>query len=89
MKPTFGDEKQIRLVQLESQYAGIKPLDTVDHDCDCPYCDEVNTYCPYCDEIVDEDECLRIEKCTECNKKIMPSSIASEIFKIKYELKLI
>lgn len=84
IKPVFGDKNQIRLLQLESEYKGIEPIEYIDCDCNCPYCEAEIERCPYCGE---SDECQLIaDECKDCKKEVIPYDVEHEIRLLKHKI---
>lgn len=86
IKPEFGNTDQIRLLDIESKYQGIKSYSYIDCDCGCPNCDAELELCPYCKQSSRDQFYDWI--CKDCKKEVMPYDVARELSRIKERLNI-
>jgi len=69
MRPEFGNEDQIKLLELEHQFKDTKPMQFVDCDCDCENCEAELEKCPYCGEASLDQ--FQNYTCVDCEKEVI------------------
>jgi len=77
-KPVFGDKEQIELLQLKDKYMGIKPMEFMECECNCPYCDADLELCPYCNKSSFNQFSVD-DFCKDCKKEVIPFNISRRI----------
>lgn len=84
IKPVFGDQDQIELMELEKKNDGLKSISHVECDCNCEFCENMIEQCPYCDQVgiaqFIDSECL------DCGKKCTPDSEHYKMEKLREKI---
>ena len=83
--PQFGNEDQIRLLQLEAKYdPNAKKMEFEDHDCGCEYCEFQEQVCPYCKSRSEYQ--FTDDKCDDCGKEVIDGKHEYELTKLREKL---